>query len=62
MEMGVIADVCISAGGMFEVFGAMYIQSFTFRDVILVFVPYCQSNCKLSSLVAKSCEWNIVIG
>ena len=31
-------------------------------DVIPSFVPYCQSNCKLSSLVANSCEWNIVIG
>ena len=31
-------------------------------DVISSFVPYCQSNCKLSSLVAKSCEWSFVIG
>ena len=61
-KLGHSWSVRISAGGMFELFGAMYIQSFTFRDVILVFVPYCQSNCRLSSLAAKFlwmeyCDW-----
>ena len=61
-KIGRSLSVRISAGGMFELFGAMYIQSFTFRDVILAFVLYCQSNCRLSSLAAEFlwmeyCDW-----
>ena len=41
-KLGRSWSVHISAGGMFELFGAMYIQSFTFRDVI--FALFCVVN------------------